>query len=114
MISTNDKTRLHQFGTKMLPGIFVGYALNSGGGWTGDVITADWHEIENNIASEVHVKRFKSKVVRIKRLQEAFVCLCADGSLRQEDHTQRQTLRHKRVERPRRGKSVLYLERGEE
>ena len=25
----------------------------------GDLIIADWHDIENNVASEVHVKRFK-------------------------------------------------------
>ena len=30
--SGKDRSRLHQFGTKMLPGIFIGYALNSGGG----------------------------------------------------------------------------------
>ena len=28
-ISTKDKNRLHQFGTKVLPGKFFGYALNS-------------------------------------------------------------------------------------
>ena len=26
-----------------------------------DLIITDWHGIENNVASEVHVKRFKSK-----------------------------------------------------
>ena len=36
---------------------------------------ADWHDIENNVASEVHVKRFKSKEVGINNLQEAFVFL---------------------------------------
>ena len=29
--------RVHQFGTQILPGILMGYALNVGGGWTGDV-----------------------------------------------------------------------------
>ena len=43
-------------------GIFVGYALNSGGGWTGDLIIADWH-----------VKRSKSKEVGIVKLQEVFI-----------------------------------------
>ena len=33
--------RLHQFGTKMDPGIFNRYALNSGGGWTRGMIIAD-------------------------------------------------------------------------
>ena len=37
--------------------------LNSCEGWTGDLITADWHDIENYVASEVHGKRFKFKEV---------------------------------------------------
>ena len=28
------------------------YALNCGGGWTGDLIIADWHDLQNNVASE--------------------------------------------------------------
>ena len=32
-ISTKDKSRLHQLGTKIFPGLFIRYALNSGGGW---------------------------------------------------------------------------------
>ena len=42
-----DKSPLHQFGTKMFPGILIGHGLNSGGGWTGDVIIADCQDIEN-------------------------------------------------------------------
>ena len=95
-ISTKDKSRHHQFGTMTLPGISIGHAPNFGGGWTGDLIIADW-DIENNVASEVHV-RFKSKEVGMKRLQEAFISPCADGSQRHEGHAQRQTLRHQRVE----------------
>ena len=73
----------------MLPGIFIGYALNFGGGWSVDLIIVDWHHIENNVASEVHVKRFKSKESGVKKRHEKFVSLCADGSLRQEGQTQR-------------------------
>ena len=81
----------------MLPGIFIGHAVNSGEGWTEDLIIADWHDIENNVASEVHVKRFKSKEVDINKLQETFIFLCADDSPRKEGHAQRQTSRHYRV-----------------
>ena len=35
-ITTKNKIRLHQFGANILQGIFAGYALNAGGGWTGD------------------------------------------------------------------------------
>ena len=31
-ICTKDESHLHQFGTKMHPGICIGYALNCGGG----------------------------------------------------------------------------------
>ena len=37
------------------------------------MIIADWHDIENNVASEVHVKRFKSKAIGINQVQEIFV-----------------------------------------
>ena len=63
----------------MIQGIFIGYALNSGGGWTRDLIIADWHDIENGVASGVHVKRFKSKEVRTNKLQEVSILPCADG-----------------------------------
>ena len=46
--------------------------MSSGGGWTGDLIIADWHDIENHVASEVHVERFKSKELGMKKLQEVF------------------------------------------
>ena len=59
-------------GQKMRPKIILRYALNSGRGRTGDLIIAEWHDIENNVASEVHVKRLKSKEVGIKNLQGCF------------------------------------------
>ena len=64
----------------------------------GDLIFANWHDIENNVASEVHVRRFESKEIGIKKLQEAFLFPCADGSQEREGHTQRRTLRHQRVD----------------
>ena len=67
----------------MLPGRLTGYALHFGRGWTEDLIIADRRDIEN-VASQVHVKRFKSKEVGIKKLQEVFVFPGADGSLRRK------------------------------
>ena len=41
-VSTKDASRGNQLGTTMFPGmLFIGYALNSGGGWTVDLIVAD-------------------------------------------------------------------------
>ena len=45
-ISAKDQSRLHQFGPKVLPGIFLGYALNAGGIWKGDSLVADIEELE--------------------------------------------------------------------
>ena len=35
-ISAKDQSRVHQFGKKVLPGLFLGYALYAGGIWRGD------------------------------------------------------------------------------
>ena len=56
-ISANDQSRLHQFGPKVLPGIFLGYALNAGGIWKGDSLVADIEELEQMDAS--HEKKGK-------------------------------------------------------
>ena len=34
-ISAKDQSRIHQFGKKVLPGLFLGYALYAGGIWKG-------------------------------------------------------------------------------
>ena len=39
--SQTDKARVHEFGSKMLQGIFVGYHQGSGGSWSKDVLVAD-------------------------------------------------------------------------
>ena len=63
--------------------MFIGYTLNSGGGWTRDLIVADRRDIENNVVSEIHVKRLKSKEVGTKKLQDAITFPWADSSLQQ-------------------------------
>ena len=40
-ISTRAQSRLHQFGKKVLPGIFLGYAFIVVGIWKGDILIAD-------------------------------------------------------------------------
>ena len=44
-ISAKDLSRLHQFGLKVLPGIFLEYALYAGRIWKGDILVADIEEI---------------------------------------------------------------------
>ena len=55
-----DKGRIHQFGKKVLPGIFVGYALIAG-----DILIADNEELEKLDASEIYPRKLKAKEVLI-------------------------------------------------
>ena len=52
-ITAKDQSRIHQFGKKVLPGLFLGYALYAGGIWKGDVLIADLEELETMDASEI-------------------------------------------------------------
>ena len=44
--SSKDQSRMHQFGKKVLPGLFLGYALYAGGIWKGDALITDLEELE--------------------------------------------------------------------
>ena len=62
-ISTKDQSRIHQFGRKVLSGIFLGYALYAGRIWKGDILVADIEELETMDPSEIHAKRLNAKEV---------------------------------------------------
>ena len=62
-ITAKDQSRIHQFGKKVLPGLFLGYALYAGGIWKGDVVIADLEELETMDASEIYSKRLNAKEV---------------------------------------------------
>ena len=53
-ISAKDTSRQHQFGPRVLPGIFLGYVLYAGRIWKGDIMIADIEELEEMDASELH------------------------------------------------------------
>ena len=79
-----DKARVHEFGSKMLQGIFVGYHQGSGGGWSRDIVVADWDHIENaEQVSDIHVKRVHHKEIELKLKNGKFVFPLAEGTLRQ-------------------------------
>ena len=40
-IFAEDQSRLHQFGPKVLPGVFLGSALHAVRVWKGDIVVAD-------------------------------------------------------------------------
>ena len=60
-ITAKDQSIIHQFGKKVLPGLFLGYALYAGGIWKGDIWVADIEELETMDASEIYSKKTQCK-----------------------------------------------------
>ena len=75
-----EKARIHQFGQKVIPGIFLGYALIAGGIWKGDILTTDIEELERLDVSEIYPRRLNAKEVLITHKDGEFVFPVADGS----------------------------------
>ena len=72
-ITAKDQSRIHQFGKKVLPGLFLGYALYAGRNWKGDVLVADLEELETMDASEIHSKRLNAKEVIFPKEEGEFI-----------------------------------------
>ena len=72
-ISAKDQSRIHQFGKKVLPGLFLGYALYAGGIWKGDILVADIEELETMDASEIYSKRLTAKEVIFPKQNGKFI-----------------------------------------
>ena len=80
-ITAKDQSRIHQFGKKVLPGLFLGYALYAGRIWKGDVLIADIEELETMDASEIYSKRLNAKEVIFPK-QGEFIFPIADGRIK--------------------------------
>ena len=80
-ITAKDQSRIHQFGKKVLLGLFLGYALYAGGIWKGDVLIADLEELETMDASEIYSKRLNAKEVIFPK-QGEFIFPIADGRIK--------------------------------
>ena len=65
--TAKDQSRIHQFGKKVLPGLFLGYALYAAGIWKGEILVADIEELETMDASEIYSKRLSAKEVIFHR-----------------------------------------------
>ena len=100
-ISAKDQSRLHQFGAKVLPGIFLGYALYAGGIWKGDIMVADIEELEEMDASELHARRLNAKEVLTPRRSGKFIFPVAGQRLRTSTLTR---------DRPERGEEQKNLQ----
>ena len=80
-ITAKYQSRIHQFGKKVIPGLFLGYALYAGGIWKGDVLVADLEELDTMDASEIYSKRLNAKEVIFPK-QGEFIFPDADGRLK--------------------------------
>ena len=80
-ISAKDQPRIHRFGKKVLPGLFLGYALYAGGIWKVDVLIADLEELETMDASEIYSKRLNAKEVIFPKEKGEFIFPIADGRI---------------------------------
>ena len=81
-ITAKDQSRIHQFGKKVLPGLFLGYALYAGGIWKGDVLVADIEELETMVATEIYSKRLNAKEVIFPKENRKFIFPIADGRIK--------------------------------
>ena len=80
-ISAKDQSRIHQFGKKILPGLFLGYALYAGGIWKGDIMVAYIEELETMDASDIYSERLNAKEVILPKENEKFIFPIADGRI---------------------------------
>ena len=81
-ISAKDQSRIHQFGRKVLSGLFLGYALYAEGIWNGDILVADIEELETMDASEIYLKRLNGKEVIFPKVNGDFIFRVADGRIK--------------------------------
>ena len=65
-MSAKYQGRVHQFGTS-LSWKFMGYAMNAGGSWTGDLFIAEAEDLKTMPPTEIHVKGVKPKGVHIQK-----------------------------------------------
>ena len=65
----SDKAMLHQFGSKVLDGIFLGYKQNAGGGWEGDTLfVLNWDEVNNaDHVSEIYERDLHAHEVLVQK-----------------------------------------------
>ena len=75
-ITAKDQSRIHQFGKKVLPGLFLGYALYAEGIWKGDVLVADLEVLD---ASEIYSKRLNAKEVIFPKEKGEFIFPITEG-----------------------------------
>ena len=81
-ISARDLSRIHQFGKKVLPRIFLGYELIAVKIWKGDILLTDLEDSEKLDASEIYPRRMNARPVLIRQKDDEFIFPTADGTAR--------------------------------
>ena len=105
-----NQSRLHQFGSTVLPGIFLGYALYAGGIWKGYIMVADIEELEEMDASELHARRLNAKEVSTPQRSGNFIFPVADGTVKILGRGQRLRTSTLTRDRPERGEEQEILQ----
>ena len=72
-IPVRDRSRLHQFGKKVFPGIFLGCELIAERIWKGNILIADSEDSEKQDASEIYLRRINAKEVLVSQKGEQFI-----------------------------------------
>ena len=108
-ISAKDMSGLHQFGPKVLPGIFFSNVLYAKGIWKGDIMVAHIEELEEMDASEIHAKRLNAKEVLTRMSGDNFIFPVADGIVKVSGGDQRLRTSTLTRDRPERGEEQEIL-----
>ena len=81
-ITAKDQSRIHQFGKKVLLGLFLGYALYAGEIGKVTYWLQTLEELETMDASEIYSKRLNAKEVIFPPKQGEFIFQIADGRIK--------------------------------
>ena len=81
-ITEKEKSRIHQFGKKVLPGLFLGHALYAEGIWKGDVLISDLEELETMDALEIYSERLNAKEVIFPKENGKIIFPITDGPIK--------------------------------
>ena len=108
-VSAKDQSRVHQFGAKVLPGLFLGCALYAGRIWRGDVVVADIEDLEEMDASELHTPRLNAKEVLTPQRSGNFIFPVADGTVKICGGEQHLSTSTSTRDRPERGENKKFF-----
>ena len=81
-LAAKDQSRIHQFGKKVLSGLFLGYALYAGGIWKGDVLVADLEGVGDDGRIGNLLKKTQCERGDFSKEKGEFIFPIADGRIK--------------------------------